>query len=85
MDRSAYLTLRAHVESEVISRLGSAAESDELINAVMRHICTAEAVQVSKRANAKRDFLTFRRDRCVTAPSWAYRKPGTVPALPSLR
>lgn len=85
MDRSAYLTLRANVESEVVSRLGSTVESDHLITAVMRHICAAESAQVSKRAHAKRDFLTFRRDRCVSAPGWAFRKPGTAPALPSLR
>lgn len=85
MDRSAYLSLRAQVESEVISRLGSTVDSDQLVNAVMRHVCSANAAQVSKRAHAKRQFLTFRRDHCVTAPGWAFRKPGIVPALPSLR
>ena len=85
MDRSAYLMLRAHIESEVLSRLGSSVDSDQLVNAVMRHICTAQSAVVAKRAHAKRDFLTFRRDQCVSAPGWAFRKPGTVPALPSLR
>ena len=81
MDRSAYLALRARVESEVLAALKDSAAAALLLNQIMRHVVEANAVEQTRRQRLTRELLTFRRNPDLKAPAWAFRKPGTVPVF----
>lgn len=86
MDRVSYQNLRFAVEMEFLSALNNP-QCDERagINSLMRLFLSALAQQEVSRQRAARKFKTFRRNPEAIAPSWAYRKPGTVPGFPTLR
>jgi len=86
MDRVAYQNLRFAVEMEFLNALNNP-QCDERagINSLMRLFLSALAQQEVARQRSARKFKTFRRSPESIAPSWAYRKPGTVPGYPTLR
>ena len=86
MDRVAYQNLRFAVEMEFLNALNNP-QCDERagINSLMRLFLSALAQQEVARQRSARKFKTFRRNPESIAPSWAYRKPGTVPGFPTLR
>lgn len=86
MDRVSYQNLRFAVEMEFLSALNNP-QFDEraVINSLMRLFLSALAQQEVSRQRSARKFKTFRRNPEAIAPSWAYRKPGTVPGFPTLR
>jgi len=85
MDKHDYQQLRFAIASHVSASLKDEQQAAQLVNSVMRLILQAQSAQEVKRQQARRQFLTFRRNPDIQAPSWAYRKPGTVPVLPTLR
>jgi hypothetical protein len=86
MDKVAYQNLRFAVEMEFLNVLNNP-QCDERagINSLMRLFLSALAQQEVARQRSVRKFKTFRRNPEAIAPSWAYRKPGTVPGFPTLR
>ncbi|GLX91988.1 hypothetical protein Pfra02_45560 [Pseudomonas fragi] len=86
MDRVAYQNLRFAVEAEFINAINNP-QYDELagINSLMRLFLSALAQQEVTRQRSARKFKTFRRNPEAVAPSWAYRKPGTIPSSPAIR
>ena len=86
MDRVAYQNLRFAVEMEFLNALNNP-QCDERagINIFMFLLLSALAQQEVVRQRSARKFKTFRRNPESIAPSWAYRKPGTVPGYPTLR
>ncbi|UXZ19961.1 hypothetical protein KZH41_15530 [Pseudomonas sp. YeP6b] len=86
MDKVAYQNLRFAVEMEFLNALNNP-QCDERagINSLMRLFLSALAQQEVARQRSVRKFKTFRRNPEAIAPSWAYRKPGTLPNLPVFR
>ena len=86
MDRVAYQNLRFAVEMEFLNALNNP-QCDERagINSLMRLFLSALAQQEVVRQRSARKFKTFRRNPEAIAPSWAYRKPGALPNLPTFR
>ena len=86
MDRVAYQNLRFAVEMEFLNALNNP-QCDERagINSLMRLFLSALAQQEVARQRSARKFKTFRRNPESIAPSWAYRKPGARPNLPTFR
>ena len=86
MDRVTYQNLRFAVEMEFLNALNNP-QCDERagINSLMRLFLSALAQQEVARQRSARKFKTFRRSPESIAPSWAYRKPGTVSGFPTLR
>lgn len=86
MDRVSYQNLRFAVEMEFLSALNNPQFDERAgINSLMRLFLSALAQQEVSRQRSARKFKTFRRNPEAIAPSWAYRKPGTVPGFPTLR
>lgn len=85
MDKKQFQVLRWNVESDIRNHVTDEALIKSIANDVMRTILADFATQAVNRQRNHRQFLTFRRNPETTAPSWAYRKPGTVPVFPTLR
>jgi len=85
MNRSDYLALRTRVESEVFEALKDSAAAAVLLNSIMCHFVQAEATYQVRRNVDRLEFLTFRRDPDLKAPSWAFRKPGEPRVFPTIR
>ena len=84
MDRVDYQNLRFSVEMQVADLDSGLIDRDALVNSIMRSFLQAVATSQVKRATTKRDFATFRRDKKVKPPSWAFSKPGISSRLPTL-
>lgn len=85
MDKKQFQVLRWNVESDIRNHVTDEALIKSIANDVMRTVLADFSNQAVVRQRSKRQFLTFRRNPEVIAPSWAYRKPGTVPGFPTLR
>lgn len=85
MDKQRYIALRFDVESKIRQLVDDEDSILRLTNDIMRSFLEERASQISERHIRRRNFLTFRRDPEVSVPSWAYRKPGTVPGFPTFR
>ncbi|MFL1553490.1 hypothetical protein ACI77I_31205 [Pseudomonas sp. D47] len=86
MNRDTYQNLRFAVETEFVNALNNPQYDERAgINSLMRLFLSALAEQEVARQRSARKFKTFRRNPETVAPSWAYRKPGTVPGFPTLR
>lgn len=85
MDKRQFQALRWNVEADIRNHLSDESLVNSIANDVMRTVLTELSSQAVSRQRNKRQFLTFRRNPEVIAPSWAYRKPGTVPGFPTLR
>jgi len=80
MDRVDYQNLRFAVENQIVDHDNGHIDSTDLVNSVMRIFLQAISTDQVKRQVSKRQLLTFRRDKQVTVPGWAFRAPGTNPA-----
>ena len=85
MDKKQFQSLRWNVESDIRNHVSDEALVKSIANDVMRTVLADFSNQAVVRQRNNRQFLTFRRNPEVIAPSWAYRKPGTVPGFPTLR
>lgn len=85
MDKHIVQVLRWEIESNVRQHVQDDDVALTLTNQIMRNVLDNFASQAVARSTKKKQFLTFRRTPGVTVPSWAYRKPGTVPGFPTLR
>lgn len=85
MDKKQFQSLRWNVESDIRNHVSDEALVKSIANDVMRTVLADFSNQAVVRQRNKRQFLTFRRNPEAIAPSWAYRKPGTVPGFPTLR
>ncbi|MDY0833558.1 hypothetical protein [Pseudomonas sp. SED1] len=85
MDKQQFQVLRWNIESDIRNHVTDEALVKSIANDVMRTVLTDFSNQAIVRQRSKRQFLTFRRNPEVIAPSWAFRKPGTVPDFPTLR
>ena len=85
MDKKQFQVLRWNIESDIRNHVTDEELVKLIANDVMRTILSDFAAQAVSRQRNHRQFLTFRRNPEITAPSWAYRKPGTVLGFPALR
>lgn len=85
MDKKQFQSLRWNVESDIRNHVSDEALVKSIANDVMRTVLADFSNQAVVRQRNNRQFLTFRRNPEAIAPSWAYRKPGTVPGFPTLR
>lgn len=85
MERSKYLILRSSVELEIIDQFGATAESNALINSIMRHFLSFSCAEVVQKNKGRLALLTFRRDPNAQMPGWAYREPGSRPKYNPVR
>lgn len=81
MDKSEYQLLRWSVEAHIADHISDTVLARDLCNELMRKFVQAMAASQVKQAAAKRAFVTFRRDKEVTVPSWALSKPRKLSAL----
>jgi hypothetical protein len=84
MNKSDYQVLRWSVECHIADSIYDPILVRELTNRIMRQFVSTMAASQVKQAAGNRAFRTFRRDKQVTPPSWAFRKPGTDSRLPKL-
>lgn len=80
MNRVDYQNLRFAVENQIADFECGLLDSAALANSVMRLFLQAASTEQVKSQVSRRELLTFRRDRQVTVPGWAYKVPGTTPA-----
>lgn len=85
MDKKQFQVLRWNVEADIRNHISDEVLVKSIANDVMRTVLADFSAQAVIRQRNKRQFLTFRRNPELTAPSWAYRKPGTVPGSPTIR
>lgn len=86
MNRDTYQNLRFAVETQLLNAINDPKFDERAgVNSLMRLFLSALAEQEIARQRSIRKFKTFRRNPEAIAPSWAYRKPGTVPGFPTLR
>lgn len=85
MDKKQFQVLRWNIEADIRNHVTDESLIKTIANDVMRTVLTEFSNQAVVRQRTKRQFLTFRRNPEAIAPSWAYRKPGTVPGFPTLR
>lgn len=85
MDKKQFQVLRWSVEADIRNHVADESLVKCIADAVMRTILNDFSNQASARQRSKRQFLTFRRNPEAIAPSWAFRKPGSVPSFPTLR
>ncbi|TBN31551.1 hypothetical protein [Pseudomonas sp. BGI-2] len=85
MDKEQFQILRWNVEANIRKHIADELLVNSIANDVMRTVLAEFSNQATARQHHKRQFLTFRRNPEATAPSWAFRKPGTVPGFPTLR
>lgn len=85
MDKKQFQTLRWNIEADIRNHVTDESLVRSIANDVMRTVLSDFSSQAVARQRSKRQFMTFRRNPEGTAPSWAYRKPGTVPSFPTLR
>lgn len=85
MDKKQFQVLRWNVEADIRNHVTDESLIKSIANDVMRTVLADFSNQAVARQRNKRQFLTFRRNPEAIAPSWAYRKPGTVPGFPTLR
>ncbi|WP_443691448.1 hypothetical protein [Pseudomonas sp.] len=80
MTRVDYQNLRFTVENQIADHDSGHIDSTALANSIMRVFLQAISVEQVKSQVSRRQLLTFRRDKQVTVPAWAFRVPGTIPA-----
>lgn len=80
MNKSEYQMLRLTVENQIADHDSGHIDSAALVNSIMRVFLQAISVDQVKSQVSRRQLLTFRRDKQVTVPAWAFRVPGTIPA-----
>jgi hypothetical protein len=80
MTRVDYQNLRFTVENQIADHDSGRIDSTALVNSVMRVFLQAISADQVKSQVSRRQLLTFRRDKQVTVPAWAFRVPGTIPA-----
>ena len=85
MDKKQFQVLRWNIEADIRNHVTDEALVKSIVSDVMRTVLADFSNQAVARQRNKRQFLTFRRNPEAIAPSWAYRKPGTVPGFPTLR
>ena len=85
MDKQQIQVLRWNIEADIRNHVIDEDLIKSIANDVMRTILIDFASQAVSRQRNRRQFLTFRRNPEAIAPSWAYRKPGTVFDFPILR
>ncbi|SDT89863.1 hypothetical protein [Pseudomonas yamanorum] len=85
MDKKQFQVLRWNIEADIRNHVTDESLVKSIANDVMRTVLADFSNQAVARQRNKRQFLTFRRNPEAIAPSWAYRKPGTVPGFPTLR
>lgn len=85
MDKKQFKVLRWNIEADIRNHVTDESLIKSIANDVMRTVLADFSNQAVARQRNKRQFLTFRRNPEAIAPSWAYRKPGTVPGFPTLR
>ena len=84
-DKKQFQVLRWNVEADIRNYVTDEALVKSIVDNVMRTVLADFSNQAVIRQRNKRHFLTFRRNPEAIVPSWAYRKPGTVPGFPTLR
>lgn len=85
MDKKQFQVLRWNIEADVRNCVTDESLVKSIVDNVMRTVLVDFSNQAVVRQRRKRQFLTFRRNPEAIAPSWAFRKPGTVPGFPTLR
>lgn len=85
MDKNQFQVLRWNIEADIRNHVTDELLVKSIANDVMRTVLADFSAQAVARQRSKRQFLTFRRNPEAIAPSWAYRKPGTLPNLPVFR
>jgi hypothetical protein len=85
MDKKQVQVLRWNIEADIRSHLADESVIKIIADNIMRTVLADFSNQATARQHTKRQFLTFRRNPEAIAPSWAFRKPGTVPGFPTLR
>lgn len=76
MDRVDYQNLRFTVENQIADHDSGHIDSADLANSIMRVFLQAISSDQVKRQFSKRQLLTFRRDKQVTVPGWAFHPTG---------
>jgi len=84
MDRSSYQVLRSDVEIQLVDFDPRVTDTDALLNSIMRLFLQASSAEQVRTQRLRRDFATFRRDKSIKSPAWAYREPGISDRLPTL-
>jgi hypothetical protein len=80
MDRVHYQNLRFTVENQIADFERGGIDSAAVVNSIMRVFLQAISADQVKSQVSRRELLTFRRDKQVTVPGWAFKNPGTNPA-----
>ena len=76
MNRVDYQNLRFTVENQIDNFEHGHVDSSALANSLMRVFLQAISADQAKSQASKRELLTFRRDKKVTVPGWAYHPTG---------
>lgn len=85
MDKKQFQVLRWNIEADIRNHVTDELLVKVITDNVMRTVLVDFSNQAVVKQRSKRQFLTFRRKPEAIAPSWAFRKPGTVPDFPTLR
>ncbi|MFU3080886.1 hypothetical protein ACM7MG_30865 [Pseudomonas aeruginosa] len=85
MDKATHQHLRFDLEQDISRVLDDEHLVRQVLDLVMRRVVREQAAEAVRRQRINRDFKTFRRDRSVTPPAWAFREPGERPSTPYLR
>ncbi|WLH26789.1 hypothetical protein PSH76_13535 [Pseudomonas sp. FP215] len=85
MDKKQFQVLRWNIEADIRNHISDESLVKSIANDVMRTVLIDFSNQAVARHRSKRQFLTFRRNPEVIAPSWAYRKPGIISVFQTLR
>lgn len=76
MNRVDYQYLRFTVENQIADHDSGHIDSTALANSIMRVFLQAISTDKVKSQVSKRQLLTFRRDKQVTVPGWAFHPTG---------
>jgi len=85
MDKKQFQVLRWNIEADIRNHVTDESLVKSIADNVMRTVLADFSNQAVIRQRSKLQFLTFRRNPEAIAPSWAFRKPGSVPGFPTLR
>ena len=77
MGRVDYQNLRFTVENQIHDFEHGRIDSSALANSIMRVFLQAISADQVKSQVSRRELLTFRRDKKVTVPGWAYHPTGS--------
>lgn len=76
MNRVDYQNLRFTVENQIADFNDGLVDPSALANSIMRSFLSAISAEQVKSQVSRRELLTYRRDKQVTVPGWAFHPTG---------